>query len=81
LACFPPLINERLLLNVSLKTNFDIETAIKNFNDIIQWAGWTTTPEHTGAHQTYDCPILIKQKLFKQNETPQKLASIPHTRK
>jgi hypothetical protein len=65
----------RLLLNVPLKSDSNIEAAIKNFNDIIQWAGWTTTPEHTEACQTYDCPILIKQK-----ETPQKLASLPHTR-
>jgi hypothetical protein len=72
---FRHLLNERLLLNVTLKTDSDIETAIKNFNGIIKWAGRTTTPEHTEACQTYDCPILIKQK-----ETPQKLASFPHTR-
>jgi hypothetical protein len=35
----------------------------QNFN-INQWAGWDTTPEHTEARQTYDCPILIKQKLL-----------------
>jgi hypothetical protein len=33
-----------------LKTDSDIEAEIKNFNNIIQWAGWTTTPEHTEAH-------------------------------
>jgi hypothetical protein len=43
---FHHLLNERLLLNVPLKTDSDIEAAIKSFNDIIQWAGWTTTPEH-----------------------------------
>jgi hypothetical protein len=61
---FHHLLNERLLLNVPLKTDSDTEVAIKNFNNIIQWAGWTTTPEHTEARQTYDCPILIKQKLL-----------------
>jgi hypothetical protein len=61
---FHHLLNERLLLNVSLNTDSDIEAAIKNFNDIIQWSGWTTTAEHTEARQTYDCPILIKQKLL-----------------
>jgi hypothetical protein len=49
---------------VPLKTDSDIEAEIKNFNNIIQLAGWTTTPEHTEACQTYDCPILIKQKLL-----------------
>jgi hypothetical protein len=77
---FRHLINESLLLKVPLKTGSEIEESIKNFNDIIQWAGWTTTPEHTEARQAYDCPILIKQKNLKQKETPQKLASIPHTR-
>jgi hypothetical protein len=61
---FRHLLNERLLLNVALKIDSDIEAAINNFNDIIQWAGWTTTPEQTEARQTYDCPILIKQKLL-----------------
>jgi hypothetical protein len=61
---FRHLLNEKLLLNVPLKTDSDIEATNKNFNDIIQWAGLTTTPEHTEARQTYDCPILIKQKLL-----------------
>jgi hypothetical protein len=63
---FRYLLNERLLLNVPLKPDFDIEVAIKNFDDIIQWAGWTITPEHTEARQIYDCPILIKQKLLNE---------------
>jgi hypothetical protein len=58
------IINERLLLNAPLKTDSDIEAVIKNFNDIIQWAGWTTTPEHTESRQTLNCPILIKQDLL-----------------
>jgi hypothetical protein len=36
-----------LNLNVSLKTEEDIETAVKFFNDTIQWPGWNATPEHT----------------------------------
>jgi hypothetical protein len=44
---FRHLINERLTLNVSLKTEEEIEAAVKFFNDTIQWAGWNTTPEHT----------------------------------
>jgi hypothetical protein len=39
-------INERLTLNVSLKTEEDIEAAVKFFNDVIQWAGLNATPEH-----------------------------------
>jgi hypothetical protein len=77
---FRHLLNERLLLNVLLKTVFDIEAAIKNISDIIQWAVWTITPDHTEARQTYDCPILIKQKTLEQKETPHKLASLSHTK-
>jgi hypothetical protein len=41
-------MNERLTLNVSLKTQEDIEEAV--------------TPEHTDTVEAYDCSILIKQK-------------------
>jgi hypothetical protein len=61
---FRHLNNERLLLKVPFTTDPDIEAAIKNFNGIIQWAGWTTTPEHTESRQAYDCRILIKQKIL-----------------
>jgi hypothetical protein len=57
------LINQRLALNVSLKIEEDIEAAVKFFNDAVQWAGWNATPEHTDTLKTYDCPILIKQKI------------------
>jgi hypothetical protein len=57
------LINKRLTLNVSLKPEEDIEAAVKFYNDTIQWAGWNATPEHTETLKTYDCPILIKQKI------------------
>jgi hypothetical protein len=60
---FRQLINERLILNISLKTEEDIEIAVKFFNDTIQWAGFNATPEHTDTVKTYDCPILIKQKI------------------
>jgi hypothetical protein len=43
---FRHLINQRLTLNVSLKTEEDIEAAVKFFNDTIQWEGWNAMPEH-----------------------------------
>jgi hypothetical protein len=60
---FKHLINQRLTLNVSLKTEEDIEAAVKFFNDKIQWADWNTTSEHTDILKTYDCPILCEQKI------------------
>jgi hypothetical protein len=59
---FRHLINARLTLNVSLKTEEDIKVAVKFFNNTIQWAGWNATPEHTDTLKAYDCSILIKQK-------------------
>jgi hypothetical protein len=44
---FRHLINERLTLNVPLKTEEEIEAGIKFFNDTIQWAGWNAAPEHS----------------------------------
>jgi hypothetical protein len=44
---FRQFINEILTLSVSLKTEEDIEAAVKFFNDKIQCAGWNATPEHT----------------------------------
>jgi hypothetical protein len=63
---FRQLINERL----TLKTEEDIEAAVKFLNDTIQWSGWNATPEHIDTLKTYDCPILIKQKIEEKKKTP-----------
>jgi hypothetical protein len=39
---FRHLINQRL--NISLKTEEDIEAAVNFFNDTVHWAGWNATP-------------------------------------
>jgi hypothetical protein len=57
------LINERLTLNIYLKTEEDIEAAVKLLNNRTQWAGWNAMPEHTDTLNEYDSPILIKQKI------------------
>jgi hypothetical protein len=51
---FRHLINHRLTLNVSIKSEEDIEAAVKFFNDTIHWAGWNTMPEHADTLKTYD---------------------------
>jgi hypothetical protein len=60
---FRHLINQRLTLNVSLRTEEDTEAAVKFFNDTVQWAGWNTTPEHTDTLKAYYCHIQIKQRI------------------
>jgi hypothetical protein len=50
-------------LATPLKTTEDIEEAVKLFNDNIQWAGWTATPNSTAPLHTHDCPTFIKYKL------------------
>jgi hypothetical protein len=59
---FRCLINKRLTLNLSLKTEEDNEAAVKICNDTMQWAGLNATPEHTEPLKAYNCPKLIKQK-------------------
>jgi hypothetical protein len=49
------LINERLTLNVSFKTEEDFEAAVKFFNSAIQWAGWNAMSEHTETLTAYNC--------------------------
>jgi hypothetical protein len=65
---FRRLVNERLILNVPLKADADIEAAVKSFNDAVQWAGWKATLELTAAHKIHDCPIAIKQKIAGKRE-------------
>jgi hypothetical protein len=56
-------ITTNLSLHVPLKTEVQIEDAVKYFTDLIQWAGWTATPETTCTISSCDYPIFIKQKL------------------
>jgi hypothetical protein len=32
-------------------------------------AGWNATPEHRDTLKTYDCPILIKQKIEEKEDS------------
>jgi hypothetical protein len=41
-------------VNVSLKTNEDIEAAVKFLKDTIQWAGWNAMPGHTDTLKAYE---------------------------
>jgi hypothetical protein len=60
---FHHLISMNLTLHVPLKTDSQIEDAVKYLKDIIQWAGWNATLETTYTLLSYTCPIFIKQKL------------------
>jgi hypothetical protein len=60
---FRHLITTNLTLNVPLKTEAQIEDAVKYFTDLIQWVGWTDTSETTCNTSSCDYPIFIKQKL------------------
>jgi hypothetical protein len=60
---FRHFITTNLTLHVPLKTEAQIEDPVKYFTDLIQWAGWTATPETTCTTSSCDYPIFIKQKL------------------
>jgi hypothetical protein len=46
---FRLLLSDHLDLNVPLKIPSNIEAAINTFTNLIQWAGWTSTPEPSKA--------------------------------
>jgi hypothetical protein len=66
---FRHLNTERLTLNVSFRTEENIEAAIQFLNDTTEWTGWNVTPEHTDTLKTYDCPIFIEHE-SKKMKTP-----------
>jgi hypothetical protein len=76
---FLHLISTQLTLHVPLKTDSQIEDAVKYFNDIIQWAGWNATPETTYTPSSYTCPILIKQKLAEKGKLQREWQTYPDT--
>jgi hypothetical protein len=61
------LLSDHLDLNVPFKTTSDIEAAIKTFTNLIQWAGWISTPEPSKVRQTPSCPLFIKHYLRKDD--------------
>jgi hypothetical protein len=73
------LCQQKLSLKVPLKTEENIETAVKYFNNTIQWAGWKATPEHTDLSVTPDYSILIKQKIVEKGK--KKMAQTQNIRK
>jgi hypothetical protein len=78
---FRRLITTNLTLHVSLKTEAQIEDAVEYYTDLIQWVGWTATPETTCTTSSYDCPIFIRQKLAEKKKTVERMAPTPDTTK
>jgi hypothetical protein len=64
---FRCLINERLTLEVSLKSEGDIEAEVNLLNYTSERAGSNATLKHTEALKAYECLILIKIKTEKMN--------------
>jgi hypothetical protein len=63
---FRLLLTDHLDLNVTLITTSDIEATINTFTNLIQWAGWTSTPEPLKVRQASNRPLFIKQKLLEK---------------
>jgi hypothetical protein len=67
-----------LTLHVPLKTEAQIEDAVKYFTNLIQWAGWTATPETTCTTSSCDYPIFIKQNLAEKEDCGKNGTYIEH---
>jgi hypothetical protein len=66
---FGPLVKESVALNIPFNTAVNIKQAAKFFNDTIQCVGWNATTEHRRTLQAYDCPIIISNKLMKEEDS------------
>lgn len=64
---FIRLANQRLTLNIVLKTKEGIERVSNPLNNTIQCADSNATSDHKGTLEVCVCTIIIKQKLKKRN--------------
>jgi hypothetical protein len=72
---FRHLITERLTLKIPLKTPEDIEEAVKLFNDTVQWAGWTATPNPPAPLRHTRLPSFRQTTPGRKTTTPQEMAT------
>jgi hypothetical protein len=77
---FRHLLDERLNLNIPLKTAEDIDIAVENLSKNIQTAAWQATPELKHSSKRTSCPIILQEKIaekrkirkrWQQNRTPE----------
>jgi hypothetical protein len=64
------IINQRLTLNISFKTEEDIEAAVKFFNDRIQWAGWNGRPKHTHSYSMLFAERVLPGTMESRTDNP-----------
>jgi len=66
--CFRDKLEDRLNLEIPLKTEADIEEAVASLTTAIQQAAWQATPYPQEQHTHEICPTLVKQKLAEKRK-------------
>lgn len=61
---FRNLLEERININISLKSAEEIDEAVENFTQNIQYAAWKATPEVSTAKRIQDCSNVVKEALL-----------------
>lgn len=56
-------LDERLTVNISLKTETQIEHAVENLTKSIQTAAWLATPDRNATYINESCPVVVKEKI------------------
>ncbi len=66
---FKKLFDEKINLNIPLKTGHDLEDAVNHFNTVIQNSAWEATPRaHDALVPSYNCPLEIKKLIAEKRK-------------
>lgn len=60
---FRTILNDKINLNIELKTPDQLEEAVEYLNNLIHEAAWQTTPEITSIQNEEKCPPTIREKI------------------
>jgi uncharacterized protein (DUF3084 family) len=69
--CFRETLHELITLEISLKTETDIE-AVENITKAIQKSAWQITPDRNEQNSKEECPITVKQKTAEKRKAPKR---------
>lgn len=60
---FREIIQEKVQLNIPLKTDIDLFNAVEHLNQTLQDAAWEATPDNEEQGTLDRCPLIIRQKI------------------
>lgn len=61
-------LDHLITLNISLKSEIEIEKAVESLTKSIQTAAWLATPDRNIQHLEEPCPIIVKEKIAQKRK-------------